>query len=85
MHLVSKEIAMKVSKWVAALPFACPANVVEAVKLIEGDEIEVRIAGLREIEISRDRSWELAIERLRQLRRPFPSGLIFDRAASNER
>jgi antitoxin MazE len=45
----------------------------------------VRIAGSREFEISRDRSREAAIERLRRLRRPLPPGFTFDRAAANDR
>ena len=51
----------------------------------EGDQIEVRIAGPREFEITRDRSRVAAIERLRKLRRPLPSGFNFDRVDANKR
>jgi antitoxin MazE len=61
-----------------------PAAVVEALELKEGDQIEVKIAGPREFEIRRDRSREEAIERLRKLRRPLPSGFTFDRSEANE-
>jgi antitoxin MazE len=53
--------------------------------LKHGDQIEVRIAGAREFEVSRDRSREEAIERLRRLRRPLPPGFTFDRIAAHER
>jgi antitoxin MazE len=59
--------------------------VVEALQLKEGDQIEVRIAGPREFEITRDRSRVAAIERLRKLRRPLPSGFNFDRVDANKR
>lgn len=76
---------MRVSKWGNSLAIRLPAAVVEVLKLKEGDQIEVRIAGLREFEISGDHSRELAIRALRQLRRPFPPGFIFDRKDAYER
>jgi antitoxin MazE len=76
---------MQVSKWGNSLGVRLPAAVVEALKLKDGDQIEVRIAGPREFEISRDRSREEAIDRLRKLRRPLPPGFTFDRDAATER
>ncbi len=58
---------------------------VEALKLKEGDQIEIRIVGERAFEIDRDRSRERAIERIRRLRRPLPTGFKFDREVANER
>lgn len=48
-------------------------------------ELFVRIAGSRDFEVSRDRTREKAIERLRQLRRPLPAGFTFQREEANER
>jgi antitoxin MazE len=76
---------MRVSKWGNSLAVRLPAAVVETLELLDGDEIEVRIAGPREFEISRDRSRELALRRLRKLRRPLPKGFTFDREQANER
>ena len=76
---------MQVSKWGNSLAIRLPAAVVEALNLKDGDQIEVRIAGDREFEISRDRTKEEAVERLRRLRRPLPRGFIFDRAKAHER
>ena len=76
---------MRVSKWGNSLAIRLPATVVEALELKDGDQIEIRIAGEREFEVSRDRRRENAIERLRQLRRPLPAGFTFDRNSANER
>ncbi len=76
---------MQVSKWGNSLAVRLPSAVVEALELKDGDQIEVRIAGPREFEVSRDRSREKALTRLRRLRRPLPAGFTFDRAEANER
>ena len=76
---------MQVSKWGNSLAIRLPAAVVEALDLKDGDHIEVRIAGAREFEVSRDRSREKALERLRRLRRPLPAGFTFDRITAHER
>jgi len=47
---------------------------VEALKLKEGDEVDIRVAGERELDIARDRSLERAIERIKALRKPLPPG-----------
>jgi len=76
---------MQVAKWGNSLAVRLPSAVVEALELKEGDQIEIRIAGDREFEVSRDKSREKALARLRRLRRPLPSGFTFDREAAHER
>jgi antitoxin MazE len=79
---------MQVSKWGNSLAVRLPAAVVEALDLKEGDQIEIRVAGKRGFEVSRDRSMERAIERLRKLRetgKPLPPGFRFDRDEANAR
>jgi antitoxin MazE len=76
---------MQVSKWGNSLAIRLPAAVVDALKLKEGDSIEIRVAGKREFEVSRDQSRQRALENLRKLRRPFPPGFVFDREEANER
>lgn len=70
---------MQVSKWGNSLAIRLPAAVVEALELKEGDDIEVRVTGEKAFEVSRDRSRERAMERLRKLQRPLPAGFVFDR------
>ena len=76
---------MQVSKWGNSLAVRLPRAVVEALKLREGDEIEITVAGTRRFEISRDPRREEALKRLRALRRPLPAGFKFDRNEANER
>jgi antitoxin MazE len=70
---------MQVSKWGNSLAIRLPAALVEALELKEGDDIEVRVTGGKAFEVSRDRSRERALERLRKLQRPLPPGFVFDR------
>jgi antitoxin MazE len=76
---------MQVAKWGNSLAVRLPAVVVEALDLKEGDQIEIRIAGQHDFEVSRDRSRQKAIERLRKLRRALPPGFSFDRDDANAR
>jgi antitoxin MazE len=76
---------MQVAKWGNSLAVRLPAVVVEALNLKEGDQIEIRIAGEREFEVSRDKKRERALEKLRSLRRPFPPDFKFDREEANAR
>jgi antitoxin MazE len=76
---------MQVAKWGNSLAVRLPATVVEALKLKEGDQIEIRIAGAREFEVARDSTREKALESIRKLRRPLPPGFRFDREEANER
>lgn len=76
---------MQVAKWGNSLAVRLPSAVVEALELKEGDQIEIRIAGGREFEVSRDRRRDKALAKLRRLRRPLPDGFTFDRAEAHER
>jgi antitoxin MazE len=76
---------MQVAKWGNSLAVRLPAAVVEALDLKEGDQIEITIAGDREFEVTRDRSKEKALARLRRLRRPLPAGFTFSPEEADER
>jgi antitoxin MazE len=80
-----QEVAMQVSKWGNSLAVRLPRAVVEALKLREGDNIEIIVAGTRRFEIARDHSREQALARFRALKRPLPKGFSFDRDEANER
>jgi antitoxin MazE len=82
---ISLEAVMQVAKWGNSLAVRLPSAVVEALDLKEGDQIEIRITGEREFEVSRDRSKEKALARLRRLRRPLPPGFTFSRGDASER
>ena len=76
---------MQVAKWGNSLAVRLPAAVVEALKLKEGDEIEIHVAGDRSFRVGRDRSREHALERNRALRKTLPPGWKFDREDANSR
>ena len=76
---------MQVSKWGNSLAIRLPAAVVEALELKEGDNIEIRVAGSKAFEVSRDESRQRALEALRKLSRPLPAGFVFDREEAHER
>ena len=76
---------MQVCKWGNSLAIRLPSVIVEALKLKEGDEIDIRVAGEREFDVALDRSRERAIERIKALSRPLPPGWKFDRDEANER
>jgi antitoxin MazE len=75
---------MQVSKWGNSLAVRIPNVVVEALKLKEGDEVEITVAGVRQLAVERDRRREKALETVRRLARPFPPGWKFDREEANE-
>jgi antitoxin MazE len=62
-----------------------PASVVEALKLEDGDEVEVHVAGERAFDIARDRSRERALARIHALRKELPPDWKFDREEANAR
>jgi antitoxin MazE len=76
---------MQVSKWGNSLAVRLPASVVQALELQEGDQIEMRVAGPREFEVSRDKSREEALERLKKLRWKLPPDFKFNREELYER
>ena len=76
---------MQVAKWGNSLAIRLPQAVVEVLKLKEGDDIEIIVAGTRQFAVARDRKREEALKRLRALRRPLPAGFRFDREEANER
>jgi antitoxin MazE len=76
---------MQVSKWGNSLAVRLPSEVVEALNLKEGDQIEIRIANMRKFEVRRDPRRQRALDRLRRLRRALPAGFIFDREEANAR
>src|SRR5947207_15657877 len=77
------EGVMQVAKWGNSLAVRLPASVVEALKLKEGDEIEIRIVGDRTFEVVPDRRRERALARIRALAKKLPPGWTFDRDEEN--
>jgi antitoxin MazE len=76
---------MQVSKWGNSLAIRLPASVVEALKLHEGDDIEVIIADERVFKVRKKPDREAILTRLRQFRGKLPTDFKFDRDDANAR
>ncbi len=76
---------MQVSKWGNSLAIRLPAAVVKALKLKEGDDVQITVVGKRGFQIDRDRSREEAVQRLRNSKWKLPPDFKFDREEANER
>ena len=76
---------MQIAKWGNSLAIRLPKIVIDTLKLKEGDDVEVIVAGTRHFEIARDSRREAALARLRTLKRPLPAGFRFARDEANER
>ena len=74
---------MKIAKWGNSLALRLPAAVVEALKLKEGDEIEVHVAGARDFAVSRKPGRAELLKRLRAFRGRLPADFRFDRDEAN--
>lgn len=76
---------MRVSKWGNSLAVRLPKELVEAMKLKSGDELDIVAAGDRRCEISKRDKREDFLEALKQFRFDLPPDYKFDRDEANER
>ncbi len=76
---------MQVAKWGNSLAVRLPAAVVEVLDLKEGDNIEIHVAGSRDLEISKTPEVREILARLRKYRGKLPTDFKFDRIETHER
>jgi antitoxin MazE len=76
---------MQVAKWGNSLAVRLPAAVVEALKLKEGDEIEIHLADARTFAVAPKPGREELLKRLRAFRGRLPADFKFDREEANAR
>lgn len=76
---------MQVAKWGNSLAIRLPAVVVEALKIKEGDEIEIHIVNARELSVARKPTRKELLKRLRAFRGRLPADFKFDRDEANAR
>lgn len=76
---------MQVSKWGNSLAIRLPAVVVDALKLKEGDDIEVTIEDARQLRVARKPDREALLSRMREFRGKLPPDFKFDRDEANGR
>ena len=76
---------MRIAKWGDGLAVRLPAALVEALALKEGDEIEIFLAGERELGVGRKPRRDELVRRLRAFRGRLPGDFKFDRDEANAR
>jgi antitoxin MazE len=76
---------MKVARWGNSLAVRLPVTVVDALKLKEGEEIMIQIAGARTLEVSRKPNARELLKDLRKYRGVLPADFKFDRLEASER
>jgi antitoxin MazE len=76
---------MQVAKWGNSLAIRLPAAVVEALKLREGDEVEIHVANARQFGVARKPGRDELLKRLRTFRGRLPADFKFDRDEANAR
>ncbi len=75
---------MQVAKWGNSLAVRFPANLVAALGLKEGDEVELHLVGERAFEVSKKATPPELLAKLRQLRGRLPTDFHFNRLEANE-
>ena len=76
---------MKVSKWGNSLAIRLPVDVIDGLGLKEGDDVQLRLEGSRDLTVSRKPDLEELFERIRKYRGLMPADFRFDREEANER
>jgi antitoxin MazE len=76
---------MQVAKWGNSLAVRLPIAVVEALRLKEGDDIEIHIVNQRSFGVARKPTRQELLERLRSFRGRLPADFKFDREEANAR
>jgi antitoxin MazE len=85
MDVYPSESGMQVAKWGNSLAIRLPAAVVAALKLREGDEIEIHVVDERELAVARKPGRAELLNRLRSFRGRLPPDFKFDRDEANAR
>ncbi len=75
---------MQVSKWGNSLAIRLPAAVVEALKLKDGDDVEIHVAGARAFGVKKTPGKRELLQRLRKFRGRLPADFVFDRDAIHD-
>lgn len=73
----------RVEKWGDSLAIRLSAAVVEALRLKEGDEIEISVADSKQFGVARKQGGDDLLKRLRGFRGRLPPDFRFDRDGAN--
>ncbi len=78
-------MTMQVAKWGNSLAVRLPRALVEALRLKEGDRIDIRVADPRSFEVAKAPTADEIIQGLRAFRGRAPAGYKFSRLDAYER
>jgi antitoxin MazE len=70
---------MKFAKWGNSIAVRIPAEVVVKLGISPNEEAQIKVTGENSFEITRDRSRQQAIEKMRKLRFALPDNYVFNR------
>jgi antitoxin MazE len=76
---------MKVARWGNSLAVRLPRSLIEEMGLKDGDEVDITVAGTRQLDVSRDPRRDEALARIKAMRVALPPGYKFDRGELYER
>jgi len=76
---------MRVAKWGNSLAIRLPKDLVEALSLKAGDELQIVDASRQRLAVSKDERRKQALERLASMRIELPADYKFNREEANER
>ena len=76
---------MLVAKWGNSLAVRLPAAVVEALKLKDGDDVEIHVLDDRTLALARKPGRDELLKRLRSMRGRLPADFKFDREDAHAR
>jgi antitoxin MazE len=79
-----REKPMRVAKWGRSLAVRLPTSVVEALRLKEGDEVEIHVTDGRSFRVAKPASSRQLLSRLRKYRGRLPASFKFGRMEANE-
>ena len=76
---------MQIAKWGNSLAVRLPQAVVEALRLKEGDDLQIHVVGKRSVEVEKRPAPRELLARLRKYRGRLPETFTFDRLEAHER
>jgi len=79
------ELMMKISKWGNSLAVRLPTEMIAALSVKEGDEIELHPAEPGHFYVARKLTGEELLERIKKYRGTLPADFKFNREEANER
>ncbi len=76
---------MQISKWGNSLAIRLPMALVKDMNLAEGDEVHLKVSGVRELDLLKKPGKDAILAALREFEGRLPANIGFDRDTANDR